>query len=287
METNLSKTLVTGATGTTGAEVLLALKQRNQLTVAAIRKAEDAAKLEPGQEYVLFDINEPDTFTQALEGIEKVYLMRPPAVADSHVFGAFIEKAQQIGVRHIVYLSVLGAEKNPVIPHHGIEKLIQKSGIPYTFLRPSYFMQNLSTTHRDDVRLRNEIFVPAGKGKTSFIDVRDIAQVAALAFTEPGHVNIAYELTGSEALDYYQVAELFTQVLGRKVEYTRPTIFKFYREMNKRDIPAGFTLVMIALYTVASLGMAAKVTPELENLLGRKPITFRQFIEDNKALWMK
>jgi uncharacterized protein YbjT (DUF2867 family) len=182
---------------------------------------------------------------------------------------------------------VLGAEKNPVIPHHGIEKIILNSGIPYTFLRPGYFMQNLSTTHRDDICLHNQIFVPAGKGKTSFIDIRDIAEVAALAFTEAGHLTKAYELTGSEALDYYQVANLFTQLLGRKIEYTRPTIFKFYREMNKRGVPNGFTLVMIALYTVASLGMAAKVTTEVETLLGRKPITFRQFIEDNKACWMK
>jgi uncharacterized protein YbjT (DUF2867 family) len=184
-------------------------------------------------------------------------------------------------------LSVLGAEKNPVIPHYGIEKIIVKSNIPYTFLRPSYFMQNLSTTHLDDIRLHDQIFVPAGKGKTSFIHIRDIAEIAALALTQPGHLGKAYELTGNEALDYYQVANLFTQLLGRQITYTRPTIFKFYREMNKRGIPGQFTLVMIALYTVASLGMAAKVTTAVEALLGRKPITFSQFIEDNKACWMK
>jgi uncharacterized protein YbjT (DUF2867 family) len=287
MESSQSNILVTGATGNTGAEVLLALKRRNQPVVAAIRKPEDAAKLESGQAYTIFDINEPDTFPAALQGIEKVYLMRPPANADSHVFETFVQAAQQAGIKHIVYLSVLGAERNPVIPHHGIEKIILNSGIPYTFLRPSYFMQNLSTTHRDDIRLHDQIFVPAGKGKTSFIDIRDIAEVAVLAFTQPGHLTKAYELTGSEALDYYQVANLFTQALGRKVEYTRPTIFKFYREMNKRGVQGGFTLVMIALYTVASLGMAAKITTEVETLLGRKPITFRQFIEDNKTCWIK
>jgi uncharacterized protein YbjT (DUF2867 family) len=211
--------------------------------------------------------------------------MRPPAIADSEVFRLFMEEAKKSGVEHIVYLSVMGAEKNPIIPHYSIEKLIMASGIPYTFLRPSYFMQNLSTTHRDDIRRRNEIFVPAGKGKTSFIDVRDIAEVAALALSEEGHLNKAYELSGNEALDYYQVAEIFTEVLGRQITYKKPSAFRFFREMNKRNIPTGFVIVMVALYTVASLGLAKKVTHEVKQLLKREPVSFRQFVEDNKSCW--
>ena len=88
-------------------------------------------------------------------------------------------------------------------------------------------MQNLSTIHRGDIRDTNKIFIPAGKGKTSFIDVRDIAATAVKVMTEPGHENKAYALTGNKALDYYQVAEIFTHVLGRQIVYTNPSIFKF------------------------------------------------------------
>lgn len=281
------KILVTGATGNTGFEVVQALKQKKVPLVAAVRKADEVLNLFGEQtDYVLFDMNKPETFAQALKDIKKVYLIRPPAISDSRVFRQFVQAAHKAGVGHIVYLSVMGADKNPLIPHHTIENIILDSGIPYTFLRPSYFMQNLNTTHRDDIRLHNEIFVPAGKGKTSFIDVRDIAAVAAMALTQEGHLNKAYELTGNEALDYYQVANILTGVLGRKITYTRPSVLRFFRGMKKRGLPPGFIMVMVALYTVARVGLAKKVTNEFGQLMKREPISFSQFAEDYKQMWM-
>jgi uncharacterized protein YbjT (DUF2867 family) len=263
------------------------LKQKKAPVIAAVRKADEVLKVfgEP-TDYILFDMTQPETFAPALAGVKKVYLMRPPAISDSSVFREFVQAAKKAGVQYIVYLSVMGAEKNPVIPHHTIENTILDSGIAYTFLRPSYFMQNLSTTHRDDIRLHHEVFVPAGKGKTSFIDVRDIAAVAAMALTQEGHLNKAYELSGNEALDYYQVAAILTEVLGRKITYTRPSVVQFFREMQKRNLPVAFIMVMVALYTVARVGLAKKVTSEFRQLMKRDPISFRQFAEDYKQSWM-
>lgn len=213
--------------------------------------------------------------------------MRPPAVSDvKRYMYPVIDAAKAAGVEHIVFLSLMGVEDNRYVPHHKIEKYILASALGYTFLRPSFFMQNLSATHRADILAHNDIFVPAGKGKTSFIDVRDIAEVGAKALIEDGHLNQAYELSGNEALDYYQAAAIFTEVLGRKITYPNPSIFRFAFRMRKRGMQWGFIGIMIALYTVAKLGLAAKVTGELERLLGKKPITFRQFAQDYKSTWM-
>ena len=90
------------------------------------------------------------------------------------------------GVRHIVFLSLIGAEKNKVVPHAKIEQLLQAGPATYTLLRAGFFMQNLSTTHRRDIVENDDVFIPAGKGKTAFVDTRDLAAVAALALTQAG-----------------------------------------------------------------------------------------------------
>lgn len=125
------------------------------------------------------------------------------------------------------FLSLLGAEHNRVVPHYKIEQYLIHAGLADTFLRARFFMKNLNTTHRAEIQQRNEIVVPAGKGKTSFIDVRNIAAVAALALTETGHANQAYDLTGSEALDDDEVAAILSQALGRPITYREPSLFQF------------------------------------------------------------
>lgn len=131
-------------------------------------------------------------------------------------------------------------EKNPIVPHHKIEKIIKESGIPYTFLRPSFFMQNLISQHGEELRKEKIIFVPAGKGKPSFIDVRDIATVAAKILTEDGHENKGYSLTGCEALDYYEVADIISKELGETITYVNPSIPKFKRKMLAKGIQSEF-----------------------------------------------
>ena len=239
-------------------------------------------------EYTEFDFTQPSTFVSAFQGVKRVFLMRPPALSQvkTYMYPA-IDSAIASGVEQIVFLSILGAESNPIVPHAKVEKYIQSVGIPYTFLRASFFMQNLSTTHRQDIQERNEIFLPAGKGKTSFIDVRDIAAVAVKALTESGHSDRAYSLTGSEALDYYQVAEIFTEVLGKPILYKNPSILKFAISMYKRGLEPQFIAVMIGIYTTAKLGFAGKLTTDTQEILQRAPISMRQFVEDYRGCWVE
>ncbi len=287
--------LITGASGNVGLETLRALLQHPQRTqvelVAGSRNPEKDQQTLPVQpdRFVTLDFTNPATFGDALTGVRRVMLVRPPQLADvDRYFRPFVEAMKQAGVRQVVFLSLQGVENNPVTPHHKIEKLIVEAGLPFTFLRPSFFMQNLSTTHRDEIRLRNEIFIPAGNGRTSFVDVRDIGAVAAqmLTDTTDTYLNRGYELTGSEALTYTEVADVLTDVLGRKITYSNPSVVRFiWRKWLTEKNPLGFTLIMVALYTVSKLGKAARTTHETERLLKRPPLKFRQFAIDTKTAW--
>ncbi len=265
--------LVTGATGNVGAALIEQLRGREVRIVAAVRDVERARqRLGAGLEYVQFDFARPETYS-AFAGVDRLFLVRPPEIADVRgVIAPAIDAARRAGVRQVVFLSLLGVERNPIVPHYRIEKALRESGMTWTSLRASYFMQNLDTIHREDVR-RGAIVVPAGAGKTSFIDVRDIAAVGALA------------LTGARALSYFEIARQFTAVLGRPVVYRNPSPLAYARHMRGQGHPWPFVLLTIALYTTARLGLAAAVTDDVARLLGRPPISLRRYIEDYRQAW--
>ena len=268
--------LVTGATGTVGAFVREALADRECTMRALVRTPDPADPTE-----VAFDFEKPETWGRAFEGGDRLFLVRPPAitrVGDS-VLPA-IDAAGRCGVDHVTLLSVLGAEKNPLLPHRRIEKHLEASGLNYTFLRASFFMQNFDEVHAEDVREHDELFVPAGDGATSFVDARDIADVAAVTLTEAGHRNRSYDVTGSEALDYHDVAAVFSDVLGREITYPRPGAVAFARRWLGRGEPLGFVVAMVGIYTTARLGLAGRVTDDVAQVLGRDPRSLREYVQD-------
>lgn len=278
------RVLVTGASGNVGAPLVEHLVRGGAEVLVASR---EGTRAPAGTKAVRFDFEDASTHAPAMRGVEKLFLMRPPAVSDvkRHMLPV-VRAAKEAGVRQIVFLSLLGVEKNPVVPHAKVERFILEAGVPHTFLRPSFFMQNLSTTHRDDIREHGEIFVPAGQGRTSFIDTRDIAEVGARTLLEDGHEGRAYDLTGSEALTYGEVATLFTEELGRPIRYPAPGALRFAARWYGRQQPLAFIAVMTGIYTVCRLGLAGTVTRDTEKLLGRAPISMRQFIRDHKACWV-
>lgn len=289
-----ARILITTPVGNVGLETLRALNrlpERNKLTlIAASRIPEkDQNELGPLTDALRsFDFADPASTRQALKDIDRVLLVRPPQLADvKRYFDPLVLQMKEAGVRHVVFLSLQGVENNTLTPHHKLEVILRNSGLDYTFLRPGFFMQNLSTTHRNEIARRSEIYVPAGHGRTSFIDVRDIAEVAALALAHPdAHRNQAYELTGSEALTYDEVAAILSETLGRKITYRNPSIPAFiWRKWWQEKTPLGFVFIMTALYSVARLGKAASLTDTLPRLTGHPPITFRQFAEDYRSVW--
>lgn len=278
--------LVTGATGNVGSEVVRALQARGTAVRVAVTDPDrDAARFGSGVELARFVFGEDATYTPAFEGIDAVFLLRPPHISDARrLINPAVDAARAAGVRAMTFLSVQGAERNPLVPHHAIERHLEQSGLASTFLRAAFFMQNLSTTHRDDIRRHHDIMVPAGNGRTAFVDVRDLAAAAALTLTESGHAHRAYELTG-EALTYDEVAAALSAVLGRTITYAHPNVVQFWRRRRERHDSAGLIVVMTALYAVAALGQAGHLTDDLKRLLGRDPVPFAQFAQDYASVW--
>ncbi|MCB8983362.1 MAG: SDR family oxidoreductase [Ardenticatenaceae bacterium] len=278
--------LITGATGNVGRELVSLLHKSGQPIRAAVVSEAEAASLPPDVPWCVFDFTNPRTFPAAFAGVDRLFLMRPPHLSNiQRDIKPAIEFAAQSNVRQIVFLSLLGAERNPVVPHAKVETLLQKGAVPYTLLRCGFFMQNLSTTHRDDIRAANDIFIPAGMGKTAFIDVRDIAAVATKVLTEPGHEYKAYALTGSEALNYQEVAQLMTAVLKRPITYSRPSLVRFAWRKWRAGWPAAYVGVVSGIYLTTQLGLAQEITEDVPALLGRPPLTMRQFVRDHAAVW--
>jgi len=289
----LEKIFITGATGNVGKETIKELINNNykdHQVIAGVRDIEKAKKQLNYNElsFRKFDFKDQSLFKDVLEDIDKILLVRPPAISKvkKYIF-PFLKEIKKHSIKHTVFLSLQGVERNPLVPHYRVEKYIKEVGIPYTFLRPSFFMQNLTTTHLKEIKEDDEIFIPAGNGKTNFIDVRDIAKVAFLTLTEKGHINKAYELTGKNALSYYEIANILTEKLDRKITYKDPSIISFYKRKKKEAMNTGKIIVMIGLYTVAKFGMADSTTNEIEKLLGREPISFSEFVEDYREYWMK
>lgn len=282
------KILVTGATGNVGCEVIRLLLSHDCHVCAALRNPDKVQQILGSKIHcVWFDFINPDTWASAFEGVNKLFLVRPPALANvKRQIAPALNAAKLAGVEHIVFVSLLGAERNRVVPHAKIERYIEQLGIPATFLRASFFMQNLNTVHREDIKTRGELFMPALNGKTSFIDVRDIAAVAVRALVEDGHLGKAYALTGGEALTYYEVADIFTEVLGKPIRYANPSVLNFIWQMRDRGLSLDLILVMTAIYTTARLGLAGGITPDVEQLLGRPPLTMRQYVEDYRKFWL-
>ncbi len=276
----MNPVFVTGASGTVGSDVVVQLARRG-VSVKAGTRSPGSGPVPDGAMHVRFDFEHPESFSSALEGVDRVFLMRPPKMTDASAMQPFIEAMRKAGVKHVVFMSVQGAGTNPFVPHHGIESLLKKSGLSWTFLRPSFFMQNLSTTHVADIRERDEIYVPAGRGRSNFIDAADIAEAAAVCLTTPGHEGKAYEITGSEALTYERVARILSTACGRPISYPRPSARRFRERMRNAGHRDEFISVRVRIYTVARLGMAAGTTGDFEKLVGRMPNTVAEWARSN------
>lgn len=290
----MASILVTGATGNVGSAALEALMAAGIPARVAQRPTETAQTPEGEEgkslaELVAFDFTDSSTWDAAFNGIDVMFLVRPPAIGNvKRDLLPAVAAAQKAGVRHVVFLSLQGAEKNKIVPHATVEKWLRTSGMDWTFVRASFFDQNLSTTHASDIRDLNEIVVPAGRGATAFVDALDVGAVAAAALMNPDvHRNVSWTVTGPRALTYSEVADILSLELGREIRYNRPGVIRYVRHARKNlGLPWGMVVVTTAIYTTARLGMAAGLTQDVTTVLGRKPIDFPEFAHRERAVWL-
>src|ERR1700757_3599539 len=214
--------LVTGASGTVGREVLREVAKSGAQHRAMYRSAAEAGKAPAGTEAVVADFAKKETLGLALRGVESVYLVCSPIPDLVQLESDMVDACVDSGVRHVVLNSALGAGDYPKsFPswHRRVEDKLSGSGLDYTILRPNSFMQNILTYYAPGIRTQGVFYAAMGNARTSFIDVRDVASVAANTLTSPKHTGKAYELNGPEALTYAEVAAKITRASGRKVQY--------------------------------------------------------------------
>lgn len=281
--------LVTGATGTVGAAVVRALLAAGQ-PVRAAASTPDSVHRRFGTtvQAAGLDFTDPATWPDAYTGVERMFLLRPPQLGRPRTqMLPSLEFARRARVRHVVFLSLQGAEHNKVVPHARIEAWLRSSGLTWTFVRAAFFMQNLTTAHVTDIRDRNEIMVPAGRGATAFVDAHDVGDVAAAALIDPeAHRNRAWTPTGPQALTYQKIAVELTEVLGRPIRYRRPGIPRYaWHAHHTLRMPWGMVAVTTAIYTAARLGRAAGLTDDVYTVLNRPPTAFHDFAAREKNAW--
>lgn len=286
----MARILITGASGNVGSYVAkYALRNNQAVTVAGIDTEELTKRYGDQAKIAYFDFTKPETFTETLQEVDRVFIMRPPHLGDPKDLLPFIEALTKQEMKLVSFLSLIGVEKNPVPPHHKIEKYIEQAGLPYCHIRPSFFMQNISGIHAFEIKEFDRIVVPVKKALTSFIDAEDIGELIAKVLSEPEkHQNTAYAITGPEAIDYWQVAEILTKHLGRKISYANasPSLAKKYW-ISIRGLDKEYATVMGMLYMMTRLGTAKKVTDGFEKVMGKQPQTFEQFVAKNLAAWQK
>ena len=273
--------LITGASGNVGSEVLKQALSVGLKIRATFQSADRAAKAPAGIEGVIMDYAQPETIRPALHGVEKIFLVGPP-VRDLPVMEAnFIKEVRAAGRKHIVKLSALGGRESMFASgHRDSEENIEASGLPYTFLRPNGFMQNLVNYNAAVIGSQNAFYGCQGAGAVSVLDIRDIAAVAVIVLAATGHEGKSYALTGGEALTNGQIAEKISRVAGRKINYVDLPPAKFKKAILSGGMPEWSADALLDLQRLYREGKASLLTDDVERLTGRKPITFDQFARD-------
>ena len=288
--------LVTGATGTVGSEVVKQLvsakaqRKEDIIVKAAARSANDDTFRDLGVQVVQLDYNKPDSLSAALRGVDKLFVLTPFQSNMVDLTSNLVNEAKNVGVKYIVKQSVLGADAEPAITpsrlHRQAEKVIEESGIPFTFLRPNFFMQNFVTFYSHFIKTQGAFYVPAGDAKASFVDVRDIAAVAVRSLSgsskngESNHTRKAYDITGSEALSYGQAAEVLSKEIGKQVNYVNISDEDARKGMKDMGVDDWTINSMIELFGITRAGYLSEISPAVERVTGNKPTAFSQFARD-------
>lgn len=288
----MNKILVVGATGNIGFEVIkqLCLLNTKHHIIAAIRdipKGKKMFKTYPNVDFVHFDFEDPNTFDCALIGIDQIFLLRPPHISNlKRYFKPLIAAINKNKIKQVLFLSVQGAEKSTIIPHNKIEKLLLQNNLDYIFLRPSYFMQNLTTTLLKDIQKKRAIILPAGDAQFNWIDAENIGEAAAILLCEfEAYKNKAYEITGLENKNFYEVSALIQAITGEKMCYKSVNPLYFFYLKKQSGMKTGMIIVMLLLHFLPRFQKAPKISNFYEQLSQKKPRDLKTFITKHKTFF--
>ncbi len=270
-----AKVLVIGATGNVGSHLVKTLVARGEQVRAASRQA----RIIDGAEAVRLDLNDPATIAPAFDSVDRAYLVIPPGELNPvALVKPVIEEAARHKVK-IVLQTAIGVDADDNIPLRQVELLLQGSGVPFVILRPNWFADNFATYWGHDVA-NGTIEVPAGEGRTSFIDARDIAESAAGALASNAFDGQAFNLTGPEALSYSEAAVILSKSYGKTIGYRSIPDDAFITKLTP-VVGEGYAQLLAAIFHPVREGWTAAVTDSVERLSGHAPRSLEQWAREN------
>ncbi len=287
----MNRILVTGASGNIGRPLLTALKAQNANVKAMSSKAIAAATTAGATaNSVAGDFADPTSLQRAFAGIDTLFLLLPLVPNKLDLARNAVAAAKAAGVKHIVRSSGAGADASSPVAlarlQGQIDQMVVDSGLAYTFLRPSGFMQNWINFSAGQIK-GGTVYAPHGQGAQSVVDARDIADAAAAVLLNPAaHAGRAYTLTGAEALTDAQMLATIAGAMGRTVNYVDVPEAAAEQAMQGMGMPALMIEWFMSLNQVIKQGWAVGITDDVQTLTGHAPRRFADFVAQNKAAWM-
>jgi len=284
---NMNKILVVGGTGKVGGVVVEELARAGEPVRAGTRNPAKTT-LPAGVEPVALDLANPSTFSPALQGCNRVFLMEPPVPSDTppeKFMLPFLEAAARDG-RKVVLMTTLSVNFDETEPMRSVEAALQKTGTPFVILRPNWFMDNFHTLWIEPIKHAGVIPVPAADSRSAFIDTRDIGACGAAVLRTDRYNGRALGLSGPEALTYGEAATAISKAVGREIQYVPMDDEAFIKSLVDAGQPAGLAEYITWLFRWTRKGVAAAdVLPTVQELTGRAPRTFSQYAQDHAAAW--
>jgi uncharacterized protein YbjT (DUF2867 family) len=282
--------LVTGATGLNGSAAIREFVRRREPVRALVRSAASAARLgTPATvEVVEGDMLRQETLGAALEGVDRVLMISAADAQLADTQRAFIDAAKRAGVRHIVKFSGRGAALDSSFRfnrmHAEVERYLEESGLAWTHLRPSQFMQ-MYFREAPTIASEGVFYLPLEDARIAAVDVEDVAKAAFALLRGDGHEGRAYEITGPEALTMDEVADRLSSVLGKPVRYVNVAPEEKRQTLLAADVPPSYADAMDELFSERRKGSESTVDLSTHATLGVRPTTFQEFARRNAAVF--
>ena len=282
--------LVTGATGKVGQEVVRQLASESVPVRAFVRDPARASVVRlPGVDIAVGDLGRPESLDRALSGVNRVFLLSPADPEQVTLQGNVVQACKRAGVARIVKISVAGGPDAATQIgrwHWTTEKQIEASGLGFTMLRPTLYMQQ-TLSFAPSVATSGSFSAPMGTGEVALVDTRDVAAVAVRALTEDGHESKIYDLTGPEALSFDAVADAISEAIGRKVSYVHVPPEYSKKQMLGGGVPRWLADDMLLLFASFREGYGAAVSGAVQSVTGRRPRSFQQFARDHAHAFLE
>lgn len=280
------KVLVTGATGNIGSLLVPALVQSGVSVRALLR---DEAKAETlrysGVEVMIGDLDQPETLARAVEGVDTISLITWNGPTAEQQGKNVIEAALKAGRPHVVKASAYGSEGSRLIQQiEAVDGALVASGLPYTFIKPTFFMQNIMMAAQT-ISEGGAIYMPFKDGKVGMIDVRDVAEATHAVLTSEGHAGRDYVLTGPQSVSFHDVAKAFSETLGKEVSYVDVPPEAAKESMVGMGLPEWIVEGYLELFEGFAANWGDRTTGSVEQLTGHGPRSIKQFSSDFAAVF--